>query len=691
MWRKALAGARVQVSITGNNLYVFSFPSESARDWVLENGPWHILNKPLILRKCESNLQKLIFDLSSLSIWVHLYNVTLELYSRLGLSYIASVIGTPLSMDIVTAAKTHLEYAKLCIVIGANDVIPKYVEVELNEGKKVSIMIEVPSMPALCNYCKIFSHNDKGCMQSKNPVTTKPQVWRKKETFYKVTEIESSIGCIELLQEKKDFHSKENNEISAAVEEYDNENNELKDEQQDYCVTVDKKTKKIPSALVENQRKSCASSQGVAAIVKELKSKKKDIVDKSKCAEDKVIRRANQNKVDVFCLLETRVKVEKSVAIIGSKFTGWNAHTNYDYALNGRIWILWRKSLNFSLHDLKAIIGLAPWIIGRDFNITLHSYESSECDLIGPLSSSEMRYFQEDSYLARKLDTVLVNSKWVTTHKDSHVEFQAPGISDHCLAQLLLKNKKDTIRILIDENGNRLESYEQMSAEVIKFFTNLIGTADPAIKDTNQNLLKDLIKYSLPADKANDLVKDVTKEEIKKAFFSQGNEKCPGPDESFLLPAFNATIIAFVPKIPNPSKVKDFRPLSCCSVVYKVISKIMVRRLTTIMPDLVTLNQTAFVKGRSITDNTLLAQELVRGYSRKNLSPRCSLKIDLHKAFDSLNCNFISAILKAIGLPRLLNLAASREVSVSGLSYMWLVEPAVAADWWKRRWQISLA
>ncbi|KAE8687013.1 lectin-like protein [Hibiscus syriacus] len=54
-----------------------------------------------------------------------------------------------------------------------------------------------------------------------------------------------------------------------------------------------------------------------------------------------------------------------------------------------------------------------------------------------------------------------------------------------------------------------------------------------------------------------------------------------------------------------------------------------------------------------IIDNTLLAQELVRDYNRKNISPRCSLKIDLHKAFDSLHWGFISATLKAIGLPSL--------------------------------------
>ncbi|XP_039068433.1 uncharacterized protein LOC120214662 [Hibiscus syriacus] len=219
-----------------------------------------------------------------------------------------------------------------------------------------------------------------------------------------------------------------------------------------------------------------------------------------------------------------------------------------------------------------------------------------------------------------------------------------------------------------------METFDQISTEITNFFTSLLGKVDPAVKGTDPKLLKDLCQFTLPPEKVNALVKDVTKE----VFFSQGNDKSPGPDgfspfffkktwtiiesdiivaisqffkDLYLLPAFNATVIALIPKIPKPSKIKDFRPISCCSIFYKAISKILVKRLTCIMPELVTLNQTTFVKGRNITENTLLAQELVRGYNRNNISPRCSLKIDLHKAFDSLNWSFISTILQAIGLP----------------------------------------
>ena len=55
------------------------------------------------------------------------------------------------------------------------------------------------------------------------------------------------------------------------------------------------------------------------------------------------------------------------------------------------------------------------------------------------------------------------------------------------------------------------------------------------------------------------------------------------------------------------------------------------------MPKLIRKNQSAFVTGRNITDNVLLAQELVRGYARSSMFSRCAIKVDLQKAFDSLN------------------------------------------------------
>lgn len=97
--------------------------------------------------------------------------------------------------------------------------------------------------------------------------------------------------------------------------------------------------------------------------------------------------------------------------------------------------------------------------------------------------------------------------------------------------------------------------------------------------------------------------------------------------------------------------MKDFRPISCCNVLYKVISKIVANRLKSILPKCITLNQSAFIKERLLMENVLLATELVKDYHRDDISPRCALQIDISKAFDSVQWTFMLNILEALGLP----------------------------------------
>ena len=104
-----------------------------------------------------------------------------------------------------------------------------------------------------------------------------------------------------------------------------------------------------------------------------------------------------------------------------------------------------------------------------------------------------------------------------------------------------------------------------------------------------------------------------------------------------LLKEVNATILTLVPKKVNPSAMGDFRPIACCNVIYKCITKIISNRMLPLLSDLVSLNQSAFIPSRSITENVLLVEEIVRNYHKDKGVPRCTLKIDLMKAYDSVN------------------------------------------------------
>ncbi|KAK2655055.1 hypothetical protein Ddye_008107 [Dipteronia dyeriana] len=118
-----------------------------------------------------------------------------------------------------------------------------------------------------------------------------------------------------------------------------------------------------------------------------------------------------------------------------------------------------------------------------------------------------------------------------------------------------------------------------------------------------------------------------------------------------LLKELNTTILALVPKVPNPSKMKDFRPISCYNTLYKIITKIIAKiianRIKPCLPYIVSPSQSAFVVGRSIGDNILLVQELMRSYHKDIGCPRLALKVDLMKDFDMVDWSFLLETLAA--------------------------------------------
>lgn len=139
------------------------------------------------------------------------------------------------------------------------------------------------------------------------------------------------------------------------------------------------------------------------------------------------------------------------------------------------------------------------------------------------------------------------------------------------------------------------------------------------------------------------MIAAVTKDEIYSIIKCMPSNKSPGPDgftaeffkftwsitgdlvveaiqEFFetgqLLKEINCTLITLVPKCQQPIRVTDYRPISCCNIIYKCISKLLANRLKVCLPSIISKSQSAFIEGRKIVDNVLLAQEIVRDYSK---------------------------------------------------------------------------
>lgn len=120
---------------------------------------------------------------------------------------------------------------------------------------------------------------------------------------------------------------------------------------------------------------------------------------------------------------------------------------------------------------------------------------------------------------------------------------------------------------------------------------------------------------------------------------------------TFLPTSINSTILTMVPKHPGATVVSDYIPISCCSTLYKTISKILVSKLKPLLPDLILPNQTTFVQGRLLVENTVLATELVNGYHKLLGPKKIVIKVDIAKAFDTISWSFVLNCLAGIGAP----------------------------------------
>ncbi|KAK9997319.1 hypothetical protein SO802_022005 [Lithocarpus litseifolius] len=203
------------------------------------------------------------------------------------------------------------------------------------------------------------------------------------------------------------------------------------------------------------------------------------------------------------------------------------------------------------------------------------------------------------------------------------------------------------------------------------FSTELLSSplSPPSVDITSPQLSFESHNISLP----------VSNVEIKNALWSLKAFKSPGPDglhagffQRFWLVVgrsvseeikktfsdrkipleLNQTHIALIPKTKGPKSIGNFRPISLCNSVYKIITKILVARIRPFLDKLISPYQAAFVLGRKGMDNVIIAHELIHTISRKKGNVGYMvIKIDLEKAYGRLERSFIKDVLVAANFP----------------------------------------
>jgi hypothetical protein len=135
-----------------------------------------------------------------------------------------------------------------------------------------------------------------------------------------------------------------------------------------------------------------------------------------------------------------------------------------------------------------------------------------------------------------------------------------------------------------------------------------------------------------------------------------------------VLQALNVTFLTLIPKEGKAHHPKQFRPIALCNVIYKLLTKVIARRLKPILPTIISLEQSGYVEGRQILDSIILAHEVIHSLQNTK-TPGMLLKLDLSKSFDKISWDYMQEMLLAFGFDKLwvtwiLNLTSSAFFSI---------------------------
>jgi len=259
----------------------------------------------------------------------------------------------------------------------------------------------------------------------------------------------------------------------------------------------------------------------------------------------------------------------------------------------------------------------------------------------------------------------------------AHVKWLEKGDRNIGFFHATCSERKRRNRVGRLRNGAGLweESEEGKKAVVSNYFKNLFRSS--GLAGRTQHLL-DVVEPLVTGEMNEQLCKPFSVDEVEKALNSIGDLKAPGPDG---LPAifykkcwdlvgnkvtdevlvvlaggdfpdgWIDTTIALIPKVSNPEEVKDLRPISLCNVLYKMVSKVLANRLKVILPEIISPAQSAFVLGRLISDNTLVAYEILHYMrnKRRGEADYATIKLDMSKAYDMVEWNFLKDMMTRMG------------------------------------------
>ncbi|KAL2230765.1 UNVERIFIED_CONTAM: hypothetical protein Sindi_1670900 [Sesamum indicum] len=608
------------------------FKSVADMEDIIEGGQWLFQGQPIVLQKWEPGM---------VPVWIKLRHLPVELWTEEGLSIVASGVVKPLYPDAITRACTRLYFARVCIMLDVNSKMPNHVIIMTpdEEGGELPCKIDVEYewLPPRCTSCMTLGHSAKECTVNKPksimpPVNVYvPKVGALRELWASLESL--AAQCINKFRlVGGDFNAIRDlsevcgtsGDIRVAMEEFN---------------TCLQNTALLPLPMQGEWYTWHNRSASPRNLWKRL--------DRMLTNDTWTLRFPS-----VFYQCLTPRTSDHSLMVVNGdnqqRFGGMFRFDNFltlspDFIHS--VQSIWQQqivgvpmfSVTRKLKALKPIfreqrrnkgdlshnVELARGFLEQT-QVLVSSHRQDELILLLE-HCSRLVYAK-----AAKLERIMLQQR-------AKMEWMKGG--DQCSRVFFRKiaQRRTATRILQinDSQGITITEPNAVIHEFISYYQSLLG-GDMRQRVMDLRFLRPWARYIITTEEAGHLLEPFSAEDIKKAVFDIGEDRAPGPDGY------------------SSGFYKNAWPMVGQEITKAVLDfysteKLLKQINSTILMVIPSPCQAAFVPGRSIGDNVMLAQELFTGYNQARLPPRCALKVDIRKAYDTVEWDFLLSVLQLFG------------------------------------------
>lgn len=243
----------------------------------------------------------------------------------------------------------------------------------------------------------------------------------------------------------------------------------------------------------------------------------------------------------------------------------------------------------------------------------------------------------------------------------------------HFHLSTLIRRHHNAIEFIKNDEGNWISSRNQIGDHILQYFQSMFSSTNPSLPDDLEGLIDPIITSDhnallcfIPSDlEILDCIRDIGSFKslgpngMTGLFFKHYRE-IVGPEMSAMVTVFfnrgflssevNHSHLILIPKLDAPSLISHYRPINLCNVTYKLIAKILAKRLSLVMSNIISPFQSAFLQGRLSQDNLVLTHEVFHLLRTKHLGRQfMAIKADIEKAYDWMEWKLILQALKCNG------------------------------------------